>query len=137
MRNRLVISAEPENLIRLYSKIGFEYNEKRRQKANYATQYLILKQRLVKYKKYINEAEEFIKKTLIPNLRVWNDKQRKKNIKLSIGFYISTSAYDQINKVFSVLSYSNIINIDYSNCERTIRESARKYGQVCKSGVLE
>ena len=83
-----------------------------------------LKQRLIRYTKYINEAEDFIKNILIPNLRIWNDKQRKKNIKLSIGFYISTPAYDLMNKVFSVLSYSNIINVDYS--KRSLGH--RKYG---------
>ncbi|MCX6803725.1 MAG: RtcB family protein [Candidatus Diapherotrites archaeon] len=47
VRNRLLIGSVPENLIRLYSKIGFEYNEKRRKLANYAIQYLLLKQRVV------------------------------------------------------------------------------------------
>lgn len=73
-----------------------------------------LKHRLVKYEKYIEEAELFIKQTVLPNLRLWNDKQRKNKSKLSIGFYITTEAYDKLEKVFSVLSYSNIINIDYS-----------------------
>lgn len=73
-----------------------------------------LKHRLVKYEKYIEEAELFIKQTVLPNLRLWNDKQRKNKSKLSIGFYITTEAYEKLEKVFSVLSYSNIINIDYS-----------------------
>ncbi|MDM1384567.1 hypothetical protein HX024_18060 [Myroides marinus] len=73
-----------------------------------------LKHRLVKFEKYIVEAETFIKQTILPNLRLWNDKQRKNKSKLSIGFYITTDAFDKLEKVFSVLSYSNIINIDYS-----------------------
>lgn len=74
-----------------------------------------LKHRLIKYEKYISEAETFIKQGILPNLRLWNNKQRKKsNGKLSIGFYITTDAYDKLEKVFSVLAYSNIINIDYS-----------------------
>lgn len=73
-----------------------------------------LKHRLIKYEKYIEEAELFIKQTVLPNLRLWNDKQRKNKSKLSIGFYITTEAYEKLEKVFSVLSYSNIINIDYS-----------------------
>ena len=73
-----------------------------------------LKQRLIRFEKYISEAESFIKETILPNLRLWNDKQRMNNRKLSIGFYISTKAYDQLEKVFSVLAYSNIIGIDYS-----------------------
>lgn len=74
-----------------------------------------LKHRLIKYENYISEAEIFIKQGILPNLRLWNDKQRKKaNGKLSIGFYITTDAFDKLEKVFSVLAYSNIINIDYS-----------------------
>lgn len=74
-----------------------------------------LKHRLVKYENYISEAEDFIKGGILPNLRIWNDKQRKKDDgKLSIGFYVNTDAFDKVEKVFSVLAYSNIINIDYS-----------------------
>jgi len=73
-----------------------------------------LKHRLIKYEKYIEEAELFIKQTVLPNLRLWNDKQRKNQSKLSIGFYITTDAYEKLEKIFSVLSYSNIINVDYS-----------------------
>lgn len=73
-----------------------------------------LKHRLVKYEKYIEEAELFIKQSILPNLRLWNEKQRKNKSKLSIGFYITTDAYDKVEKIFSILSYSNIINIDYS-----------------------
>ena len=73
-----------------------------------------LKQRLVRYEKYISEAENFIKETVLPNLRLWNDKQRSTNRKLALGFYISTNAFDKLEKVFSVLAYSNIIGIDYS-----------------------
>jgi tRNA-splicing ligase RtcB len=47
IRNRLVVNLAPENLIRLYSRIGFEYNEKRRVRANYAIQYLLLKQKII------------------------------------------------------------------------------------------
>jgi hypothetical protein len=73
-----------------------------------------LKQRLIKFEKYISEAEVFIKESILPNLRLWNEKQRIQKRKLSIGFYISTKAFDQLEKVFSVLAYSNIIGIDYS-----------------------
>lgn len=73
-----------------------------------------LKQRLVKYKNYIEEAEFFIKNFIIPNLREWNVKQRSSGRKLSIGFYISTKAYDQISHIFEILAYSNILIIDYS-----------------------
>ena len=73
-----------------------------------------LKKRLVRYEKYISEAESFLKDTILPNLRIWNDKQRTNGRKLAIGFYISTTAFESLEKVFSVLAYSNIIGIDYS-----------------------
>ncbi|MCX5715000.1 MAG: family 1 glycosylhydrolase, partial [Candidatus Omnitrophica bacterium] len=30
-----------------------------------------------------------------------------------------------------------LVDIDYNNYKRTVRESARRFGQVCKTGVLE
>ncbi|RNB80012.1 hypothetical protein EDM59_26470 [Brevibacillus nitrificans] len=73
-----------------------------------------LKQRLVKYKNHIEAAENLMKEVIIPNLREWNNKQRKSRKKLSAGFYVSTIVYDQIPQVFDILAYSNIILIDYS-----------------------
>lgn len=51
----LLISPKPENLFNLWSKIGFEYNSERSFKANLATHYLKLKQKILK------EKEEAIK----------------------------------------------------------------------------
>ncbi|HDR4873732.1 MULTISPECIES: hypothetical protein [Bacillus cereus group] len=73
-----------------------------------------LKNRLVKYKEYINQAEQLVKKFLIPNLRDWNNKQRGKDSKLSAGFYVSTSVYESIPQIFEVLAYSNLLSIDYT-----------------------
>lgn len=73
-----------------------------------------LKNRLVKYKKHIEEAEKLMKEFLIPNLREWNNKQRKNEKLLSYGFYITTSLYDALPELFEVLAYSNIILIDYT-----------------------
>ncbi|EJR71528.1 hypothetical protein P4G85_29115 [Bacillus cereus] len=73
-----------------------------------------LKNRLVKYKEYINQAEQLVKKFLIPNLRDWNNKQRGKESKLSAGFYVSTSVYESIPQIFEVLAYSNLLSIDYT-----------------------
>ena len=47
-RLRLMIVGSTENLIRLYSKIGFEYNKKRSFLANYAVQYLKTKGSLIR-----------------------------------------------------------------------------------------
>ncbi|MBY0086542.1 hypothetical protein [Brevibacillus brevis] len=73
-----------------------------------------LKQRLVKYRNYIEAAEDLMKEVIIPNLREWNNKQRKNSKKLSAGFYVSTTLYDQVPQLFDILAYSNIIMIDYS-----------------------
>ena len=59
VRLRLVISNKPENLIKLYSKIGFEYNSKRSCLGNVAVQYLKLKQKIVKER---NKAEKEARK---------------------------------------------------------------------------
>ena len=50
-----------------------------------------LKNRLIKYKEYIEQAEFMVKDFLIPNLREWNKKRRGKGDKLSGGFSLSTS----------------------------------------------
>lgn len=47
IRLRLVISNTSKNLINLWSKIGFEYNKKRRYLANGAIQYLKLKENII------------------------------------------------------------------------------------------
>lgn len=73
-----------------------------------------LKQRLVRYKVFIQEAENIMKKIFMRNLRDWNNKQRKQNRKLAAGFYISTSVYDKISKIFDILAYSNLIMINNS-----------------------
>ncbi|MFF5994427.1 hypothetical protein AAGS61_06680 [Lysinibacillus sp. KU-BSD001] len=73
-----------------------------------------LKNRLVKYKEFINQAEKLVKEFLIPNLKEWNNKRRGKEEKLSSGFYVATSVYDKIPQVFEVLAYSNLISIDYT-----------------------
>ena len=83
-----------------------------------------LKQRLLKYKQHIFEAENLMKDSIIPNLRLWNDKRRNSKKKLSIGFFVTTNSYDALEKIFSVLDYSNIINTDFS--KKSIGHS--KYG---------
>ncbi|WP_217581555.1 hypothetical protein [Lysinibacillus sp. GbtcB16] len=73
-----------------------------------------LKKRLIKYNEYINQAEDLVKKFLIPNLKEWNIKRRDKASKLSIGFYVSTTLYEKIPQVFEVLAYSNLLSIDHT-----------------------
>ncbi len=50
-RLRLIISDKPDNLIKLYGTIGFEYNQKRRFLANAAVGYLRLKKRTIDERK--------------------------------------------------------------------------------------
>ena len=53
-RLRLEISSSIDNLVHLWSKIGFEYNKKRKHLANMAIQYLLFKKIVIKERK---EAE--------------------------------------------------------------------------------
>jgi tRNA-splicing ligase RtcB len=46
-RLRLSVSTEPGNLLRLWSKVGFEYNRKRKAQASIAAHYVLSKQNLV------------------------------------------------------------------------------------------
>lgn len=54
-RLRLIIGSEPENLIRLWSQIGYDYSRKKQRKANVAVGYLLLKQ-------YVTRLREFSEK---------------------------------------------------------------------------
>ncbi|OMP67180.1 hypothetical protein BTO28_08610 [Domibacillus epiphyticus] len=78
------------------------------------SEFITLKNRLVKYKQHIIEAETFIKNLVIPNLREWNNKRRSAGKKLSVGFYIETSAFEKISKLFDILAYSNFITVNDS-----------------------
>jgi tRNA-splicing ligase RtcB (3'-phosphate/5'-hydroxy nucleic acid ligase) len=52
-RLRLMVSNKTEDLLNLYSKVGFEYNEKRRYLANCAIGYLRLKGQIIREKKEV------------------------------------------------------------------------------------
>lgn len=59
IRLRLMVSAKPDNLINLYSKVGFEYNRKRSMLSNVAAQYLKMKESVIKEKERLaHEARE-------------------------------------------------------------------------------
>ncbi|RPI92745.1 MAG: RNA-splicing ligase RtcB [Chloroflexi bacterium] len=61
IRLRLIVSAEPGNLIQLWSKIGFEYNHKRKLQASIATHYVITKQNLVAARQAVAEQAAQLK----------------------------------------------------------------------------
>ncbi|MFH1458604.1 MAG: intein-containing RctB family protein [Candidatus Omnitrophota bacterium] len=52
-RLRLILSSKAKDLINLYSKVGFEYNEKRMYLANAAAGYLCLKESVLKEKREV------------------------------------------------------------------------------------
>ncbi len=52
---RLLVKSNPENLIKLYSKIGYEYNSLRRRLANAAIVYLKLKQKIVEERRILRK----------------------------------------------------------------------------------
>ncbi len=56
VRLRLVLSSRPENLIRLWGRVGFEYNRRRRCEALVAVQYLKEKLRAVAEREAVAEA---------------------------------------------------------------------------------
>lgn len=62
LRLRLQISSQPENLIRLWSLIGFEYNHRKQYLANVAVQYLRLKGLVLKERHASIEAARGLKK---------------------------------------------------------------------------
>ncbi|WP_320939290.1 hypothetical protein [Lysinibacillus capsici] len=77
-------------------------------------EFITLSNRLVKFKIIINEAENWLKNTIIPNMRNWNNNKRTQGKKLSSGFYLETSTYEKISDVLDILSYSNFIYVDES-----------------------
>ncbi len=55
LRLRLIVDADPGNLMRLWGRVGFEYNRKRRALASVAVEYLALKQRRIRQRQEIAE----------------------------------------------------------------------------------
>lgn len=80
-RLRLILSCKTENLINLYSRVGFEYNNERKFLANIAVQYLRLK------KEIIREREEAAK--LIPILSKRNNWSTYGVYEYLESFYVS------------------------------------------------
>ncbi len=62
-RLRLILSSLPQDLINLYSKVGFEYNRNKRFLADAAVQYLRLKQVIIKEKEELAVSAVALSKT--------------------------------------------------------------------------
>lgn len=77
-------------------------------------EFATLKNRLLKYNVQIDVADKLIKQYLISNLKEWNNKRKvRESIKLSAGFYVETSLFGELAKVFEILAYSNLVSIDH------------------------
>ncbi len=55
IRLRLMVSNKTDNLMRLYSKIGFEYSQERSKLSNVAAQYLKIKEATIREKEFLAE----------------------------------------------------------------------------------
>lgn len=117
---RLIISAKPEDLINLYSKIGFEYNKRRRFFANAAVQFLKIKQLI------IEEREEIALKAC----------QLKE--KTGVG---ARSIYEQVNSPWVNLRFiersiyegrktSSRISCDFISFDKFIKDYTEGLGQA-------
>ena len=76
-----------------------------------------LKKRLIKFKNYIEEAENVLKNIIIPEINRRNNNMRKESQSgknLSAGFYVSTKLEEALKPLFSSLNYANLINIEYN-----------------------
>lgn len=90
--------------------------------------------RMPKYKSFIAAAEQLIKSDIIPNLRKWNEKRRKVGKKLSLGFFVETNAQNSLSTLFDILSYANIISVDYT--KKSIGQSFMGYFIMLNPTIL-
>lgn len=72
-RLRLQISSTMDNLINLWSKVGFEYNKKRRHIANVAVQYIQLKKKALRERKKAEKAAKEMKESGLNILQIYNN----------------------------------------------------------------
>lgn len=77
IRLRLQISSEPTNLIKLWSKIGFEYNKKRKYLGNVVTQYLILKEKVMEERIESEEKAKEMKARGFPASEIYKQLKSK------------------------------------------------------------
>jgi tRNA-splicing ligase RtcB len=72
-RLRLQIASTRGNLINLWSKVGFEYNKKRRHIANVAVQYIQLKKKVLNERKKAEKAAKEMKESGLNILQIYNN----------------------------------------------------------------
>lgn len=80
-------------------------------------EFYTLKERLLKYAKFIEQAEATLKNHIIPDILSRNNSMRKNEItkkNLSAGFYVSMDLEKQLSQLFAVLNYANLITIDFN-----------------------
>lgn len=66
VRFKLLVSSKPENLLRLWSQIGFEYNRSRRALANAAVQYLKHKMRVIALRAQLSSEIRHLREAGVP-----------------------------------------------------------------------
>ena len=90
-RFRLQISSDSENLIRLWSTVGFEYNKKRKHLANCAIQYLQIKDRVLRKRRDAITLTKKMKKAGFTNQQIYE----KLNSKFVNSRFIDRSLYEK------------------------------------------
>lgn len=76
-RLRLTIKSDIDNLIKLWSEVGFEYNKNRQYLANVAIQYLQLKKKILKNRKQAETIAKEMKKKGSTKLEIYNKLKSK------------------------------------------------------------
>lgn len=71
VRLRLIVTADPENLLALWTKVGFEYNHKRRILAAIAAQYLKFKDHKIKERQAAADQAVELKQAGIRNIDIY------------------------------------------------------------------
>jgi beta-glucosidase len=56
---------------------------------------------------------------------------------VNVAGYLYWSLMDNFEWAYGFAPRFGLIDIDYSTQKRTVRESAKKFAQVCKTGILE
>jgi tRNA-splicing ligase RtcB len=72
-RLRLIISSQPDNLVRLWSQVGFEYNTRKRHLAGVAAQYLKLKQGVLRAREEAAQSAISMHEAGVPSARIYEE----------------------------------------------------------------
>ncbi len=130
-RLRLIISADEENLLRLYRNIGFEYNQKRKMLGNIAAMYMLRKKELTSKRIEIaNKAKELKAKGL-------TQKEIKELLisKISNDRFIERSLYENAKQRIT-LDFQSFEAFE-KECMAQISEYGTLFDNIAKKRELE